>query len=67
MTGMDALDGLGQQRNDITIAANIVVVRTLSIFGLAAGNEVLDTEGLVAFVGHAVNDEKLNGFQRFHN
>ena len=67
VTGMNALDGLGQQRNDIAIAADIIVVRTLAILGLAAGNEVLDTEGLVALVGHAVDHEELNGFQRFHN
>ena len=67
VAGMNALDGLGQQRNDIAIAADIIVVRTLTILGIAAGNEVLDTEGLVALVGHAVDHEELNGFQRFHN
>ena len=66
MAGMDALDGLGQQRDDIAIAADIVMVRALTILGLAAGNEVLDTEGLVAGVGHAVNDDEFDRLQRFH-
>lgn len=66
MAGMDALYGLGQQRDDIAIAADIVVIGTLAIFSLATGNEVLDTEGLVAAVGHAVDDEEFNGFQGLH-
>ena len=67
VTGMNALDCLGQQRNDIAIATDIIVVRTLAILGLAAGNEVLDTERTVARVCHAVDDEELNGFQWLHN
>ena len=66
MTGMDALDALGQQRNDITIAADIIMVRALAILGLAAGNELLDTEGLVAPVGHAVDDKEFYRFQWLH-
>jgi hypothetical protein len=67
VTGMDALDGLWQQGNDFTIAADIVMVRTLAILGLAAGYQVLDTERTVARVCHAVDDEELNGFQWLHN
>ena len=66
MAGMDALDGLGQQRDDIAIAADIVMVRALAILGLATGNEVLDTEGAVALCRCTVNDEKFNGFQGLH-
>lgn len=66
MAGMDALDGLGQQGDDVTIAADIIMVRALAIFGLAAGDEVLDTEGAVALCRCTVNDEKFNGFQGLH-
>ena len=57
---MDALDGLRQERDDTAIVADIVVVGALAILGLAAGNEVLNAEGLVARVGHAVDDEELD-------
>ena len=66
MAGMDALDGLGQQGDDITIAADIVMVRALTILGLAAGDEVLDTEGAIALCRCTVNDEEFNGFQGLH-
>ena len=55
VAGMDALDGLWQQGDDTAIVADIVVIRTLAILGLAAGNEVLNAEGHVAGVGHAVD------------
>lgn len=67
VTGMDALDALGQQRNDIAIAADIVVIGTLAILGLAAGYQVLDTERAVAFCRRTVNDDELDRFQWFHN
>ena len=67
VTGMNALNGLGQQGNDIAIAADIVVVRTLAILGLTAGYQVLDTERAVARVCHAMDDEELYGFQWLHN
>ena len=69
VSGMDALDALGQQRNNISVTTDIVVVTTLTIFGHAAGYQVLHAEGTVAFVGHAVDDEQLHGvmFQWFHN
>ena len=61
VTGMDALDGLWQQGNDITIATDIVVVRALAIFGLAAGNQILYAERTVTLIGHAVDNEQLHG------
>ena len=66
MAGMDALDGLGQQGNDTAIVADIVVVGALAILGLAAGNEILYAEGLVAGIGHAMDDEELDGLQWLH-
>ena len=67
VAGMDALDSLWQQGDDIAITAYIVVVATLAVLGLATGNEVLHTERAVALVGHAVDDEKLDRLQWFHN
>ena len=46
MAGMNALDGLWQQGDDTAVVADIVVVGALAILGLAAGNEVLNAEGL---------------------
>lgn len=68
VTGMNALDVLGQQGNDIAIAADIVVVGALAIFGFATGYQVFHAEGVVAFVGHAVDDQQFHGvvFQGFH-
>ena len=68
VAGMNALDSLGQQGNDIAIAADIVVVGALAIFGFATGYQVLHAERAVAFVGHAVDDQQLHGvvFQGFH-
>ena len=57
MAGMDTLDALGQQRDDTAIVANIVVVAALAVLGLAASNEVLYAEGLIALIGHAVDDK----------
>ena len=63
---MDALDALREQGNDTAVVADIVVVGALAILGLAAGNEVLNAEGLVARVGHTVDDEELDGLKWFH-
>ena len=60
MAGMDALDGLRQQGDDAAIVADVVVVGALTVLGLATGDEVLDAEGLVAGVGHAVDDDELD-------
>ena len=57
MAGMDTLDALGQQRDDTAIVADIVVVAALAVLGFAAGNEVLNAEGLIALIGHAVDDK----------
>ena len=57
VTGMDALDGLWQQGNDVTIAADIVVVRTLAILGLTTGYQVLDAERAVALCSCAVDHQ----------
>lgn len=48
VSGMDTLDVLGQQRNDIAIAADIVVVGALAVLGLATGNQVFNAERAVA-------------------
>jgi hypothetical protein len=69
VAGMGALHSLGQQRYDVTIVANIVVVRALTVLGYAAGNQVLHAEGAVALVGHTMDDQELHRvmFQWFHN
>lgn len=54
--GMDALDGLGQQGNDVAITADIVVVTALAILGFAAGDQVFNAERAVALVGDAVDN-----------
>ena len=46
--GVNALDSLGQKGNDITIAADIVVIGALAVLGFAAGNQVFHTERAVA-------------------
>ena len=69
MAGMNSLDGLGQQGDDIAIAADIVVVAALAILGFATGYQVFHAERAVAFGGCAVADQQLHGvmFQWFHN
>ena len=57
VTGMNALDCLGQQGNNIAIAADIVVVGTLAILGLTAGYQVLDAERAVALCCCAVDHQ----------
>ena len=54
VTGMNALHVLGQQRNDVAIATDIVVVAALAIFGFATGYQVLYTERTVALGGCAM-------------
>ena len=60
VTGVSALDILRQERNDITVKTDIVVVAALAVLGFAAGNQVFNTEGAVAFGGGAVNDQELD-------
>ena len=68
VAGMYTLDALRQQGNDIAIAADVVVVRALTILGHSASNEVLHTEGTIAFISHAVDYQQLHGImlQWFH-
>lgn len=63
---MDALDVLWQQWDDTAIVTDIVVVRTLTILGLATGNEVLHTERTITAVGHAVDDKVFYRIQGLH-
>ena len=60
VTGVNALDVLGQQRNDVAIATDIVVVAALAIFGFATGYQVFYAERVVALVGHAVDDQQFH-------
>ena len=60
MAGMDTLDALGQQRYDTAIVADIVVVAALAVLGFAAGNEVLYAKGLIALIGHTVDDDEFD-------
>ena len=55
--GMDALNVLRQQRNDITIAPYIVVVAALAVLGFAASNQVFYAERSVALIGDTVDDQ----------
>ena len=56
VTGVGALDVLRQERNDIAVETDVVVVAALAVLGFAAGNQVFNAEGAVAFGGGAVND-----------
>ena len=56
VTGMNALDILRQERNDIAVETDVIVVAALAILGFAAGNQIFNAEGAVAFGGGAVND-----------
>ena len=59
---MDALDRLGQERDDTAIVADIVVVGHLTVFLLSAVDQGFHAEGAVAAAGHAVHDEILHDF-----
>ena len=63
---MDALDTLWQEGDDTAVVADIVVVGALAIFLQACVNQGLHAERLVAAVGHAVHNEILHNFKRFH-
>ena len=60
VTGMNALDVLGQQRDDVTIATDIIVVAALTIFGFATCNQCFYAERAVALVGYAVDYEQFH-------
>ena len=55
--GVNALDTLGQQGDDIAVASDIVVIAALAVFGHAAVYQFFCAERLVAPIGHAVNDK----------
>lgn len=57
VTGVNALDILWQERNDIAVETDVVVVAALAVLGFAAGNQVFNAEGAVAFGGGAVDDQ----------
>ena len=65
--GMDTLNVLRQQWNDIAIAPHIIVVAALAVLGHAAGNQVFHAERPVALVGDTVDDQEFDRFQCFHN
>ena len=59
--GMDTLNRLGQQGDNSPVITDIVVVAALTVLGFAASYQFLNAEGLVAPVGHTVDDNVLNG------
>ena len=70
MTGVNALDVLRQERNDISVETDVVVVAALTVLGFTTGNQVFNTERAVAFGGGAVNDQEpdvigIEGFYDF--
>ena len=58
-SGMDALNGFGEQGNDSSIKAYIVVVAALAELSLAAGYQLLHAEGLVASGCCAMDNQQL--------
>ena len=58
--GMDALDTLGQNRDDGAVALNIIVVRGLTEALVASVNEAFDCKRLVAAGTGAVKHEVLH-------
>ena len=67
VTGVNALHRLWQQRDDVAIAQDVVVIRALSVLGFASSDEGFNAERAVAFRCTAVDDEQLHigVFQRF--
>ena len=59
-TGMDTNDCLREQGNDVTIAANIIMIGTLSVLFLPAGYEGFSTEGFVAPVSNTVDYQQAD-------
>ena len=57
--GMDALDTLGQNRDDGAVALNVIVVRGLAEALVAGVNEAFDCKRLVAAGTGAVKHEVL--------
>ena len=65
-SGMDSLNGFGEQGNDGPIEADIVVVAALSVLANTAVYQLLHAEGLVAPGGRAMNNDISYRFQFFH-
>jgi len=60
VTGMNALNRLWQQRDDVAIAQDVVVIRALSVLGFACSDEGFNAERAVAFRCTAVDDKQLH-------
>ena len=60
MAGMDALDALGQQGDNGPVITDIVVVAALPVHGFATSYQKISAERLIAFIGHAVDDDELD-------
>ena len=60
VTGMNALNRLWQQRDDVAIAQDVVVIRALSVLGFASSDEGFNAERAVAFRCTAVDDKQLH-------
>ena len=56
--GMNALDGLRQERDDVAVSTDIVVVAALAVLGFTAGYQVLNAEGAGVLRGSAVDDQE---------
>ena len=55
VTGVNALDILWQERNDIAVETDVVVVAALAVLGFAAGNQGFHAERTGGLAEHAVN------------
>ncbi len=60
MPCMNALYRFWQQRDDIAVSHNIIVIRTLAVFCLACSNEGFNAERAVALRGTAMNDQEFH-------
>jgi len=60
VTGVNALNRLWQQRDDVAIAQDVVVIRALSVLGFACSDEGFNAERAVAFRCTAVDDKQLH-------
>ena len=60
VAGVYALHRLWQQRDDVAIAQDVVVIRALSVLGFAGSDEGFNAERAVAFRCTAVDDEQLH-------
>ena len=65
-SGMDALNRLWQQGDNCPVITDIVVVATLTVLFNTAFYQFFHAEGLVAPVGHTMDDEQFYRFQNFH-